>query len=58
MLVTPFALKQLGCTNRIEIWGTPTKKFQGDPNLIFTSKLLEDGKGLGGMEHHRLHPRN
>ncbi len=44
---------------RIKAWGTPTKKFEGDLDLISTPKLLlEGGKGLGRMGHYCHHLKN
>jgi hypothetical protein len=36
--------------NVIEAWGTPIKKFQGDPNSISIPKLLEGAWGFEGWE--------
>jgi hypothetical protein len=55
MLVAPFTSKQLGCENTIEARGTPTKKLQGDLDLISMLKLLEGGMGCGRMVYHH-HP--
>jgi hypothetical protein len=58
MLVAPLASKQLACENTIEACGTPTKKLQGDQDLISMPKLLEGGMGFGRMEYHCHFSRN
>jgi hypothetical protein len=56
MLITFLTSKQLGCKNTIKAWGTPTKKLQGDPDLISMPKLLKGGMGSGGANLKRLAP--
>jgi hypothetical protein len=59
MPTSPLTSKPLRCANTIKVWGAPTKKLEGDLDLISKPKLLlEGGKGLGRMGHYCHHPKN